>query len=438
MVKKVIRWFLGVIAAVVLLAASMIGAIDRTPLQEQDFYNTMMSRLDTTRLVVHDSSALRTGWAKVNITPPTTMPMAGYVPRDHFDVVHDSLYARIMIIENSSFRCAMINVDLLIFPPELRDRIRGKMNDNTFIYLSATHTHNGVGGWDPSIGGRLITGKFSDEYLDTVSTGIVAAIANIITRNSSLQYFESDAVDLVENRVNVDSGKVDGKIRGLKVVRSDSTSALLFTLNAHATSIKSESLDLSADYPGKTIELLEEKADFAMFMSGMVGSHRFKFSALSSYEFIDYASSQLAARIDTAHFDPGMTSAQVRSAHVPIEFGPAQLRIDRSWKINNWAFRLLFNKLKGELTYLEFGNIVFIGTPCDFSGEIYAIDSLESYASKYGKHLIITSFNGDYDGYITYDKHYELSTKEEINALNWVGPYYGEYFSTMIRKLVAK
>jgi hypothetical protein len=253
-----------------------------------------------------------------------------------------------------------------------------------------------------------------------------------------MRYWEADATDLMENRVNIDSGIVDGKLRGITLERSDSASAILFTLSAHATSIQSTFFELSADYPGKLIRMLEKKNDFAMFMSGMVGSHRFKFTPWSNYEYIDSIAPQVMKRLDMAHYDTAMTSPVIRSAHVPIEFGPSQLRIDKNWKVNNWAFRLIFDKLKGEFTYLEFGDVIFLGTPCDFSGEIYVVDSLESYAAKRGKHLIITSFNGDYTGYITDDKHYERSSKEEINALNWVGPYYGEYFSTMIKKLVDK
>ncbi len=416
----------------------MIGHIDRTPLKEQDFYNTMMSRLDTTRLIGQGAGTLRSGWAKVNITPATNMPMAGYMPRDHFEAVHDSLYARILVIDNGSFRCAMINVDLLIFPPMLSERIK-ELNDNdTFLYLSASHTHNGVGGWDPSPGGRLITGSFSEDWIDDIAAKIDAALDNIEVKDAAIQYWEADARDLIENRVNIDSGKVDGKLRGIKVQRSDSTNAILFAFSAHATSIQKDVVELSADYPGVTINELEKKNDFAMFMSGMVGSHRFQYTPETSYEFLSNIAPVLATRIENGTYDSLMNSPGIRSAIVPIEFGPAQLRIDKNWKINNWAFRLLFRKLKGELTYLELGDIVFIGTPCDFSGEIYAIDSLESFAAQRGKHLIITSFNGDYDGYITYDGHYEKSSKEEINALNWVGPYYGEYFSTMIKKLIDK
>ncbi|HMJ68298.1 MAG TPA: hypothetical protein VK508_05365 [Cyclobacteriaceae bacterium] len=437
-VTKIFGGLLIFVAVLLTLAAATIGTIDRAPARQQDFYKTMMGRLDTTRLVDRGNSPLKVGWAKVNITPATNMPMAGYLPRDHFESVHDSLYARILVIDNGSFRSAMVNVDLLIFPPMLSERIKELNDHNTFLYLSATHTHNGVGGWDSSLGGRLITGSFSEDWVNDISAKIDIALKNITVKDATIQYWEADAADLVENRVDVDSGKVDGKLRGLKVLRSDSTRAILFTFSAHATSIQKDVLELSADYPGSTIKELEKKNDFGMFMSGMVGSHRFTFTPENSYDFIGNIAPVVAARIDTGRYDPAMSAPLIRSAHVPIEFGPAQLRIDKDWKINNWAFKFLFRELKGELTYLELGDVVFIGTPCDFSGEIYAIDSLESFAAQHGKHLIITSFNGDYDGYITYDGHYETSSKEEINALNWVGPYYGEYFSTMIKKLVSK
>jgi len=435
---KIIRRFLRVIFLLLVIAALLVGFIDRTPLLELDFANNMKTRLDRTRLHDNGTSSLKSGWTKVNITPDRPMPMAGYMPRDHFDLVHDSLYARIIVIENESFRSAMIDIDLLIFPPKLRDLIYQRIDSNTFLYLSATHTHSSVGAWDPSLAGRFIAGKYSEEYVTNIADKISAAVMNVTTKTSAIQYWETDASALVENRVNADSGKIDGKIRGIRLQRSDSTSAILFTYSAHSTSIAKERLELSADYPAKVIDLLQQKYDFAMFMSGMVGSHRFRFSPLNDYEFINDVAPKIVTAIDTARYDPGMMSPHIRSLHIPIEFGPSKLRIAKNWSVNDWLFRMAFGKLKGELTCLEIGNVMFIGTPCDFSGEIYTVDSLEQYAARHGKHLVITSFNGDYDGYITYDKHYYVSSKEEINTLNWVGPYYGEYFSEMIKKVVAK
>jgi neutral ceramidase len=432
--RRIISQTLKILLILAVLAMILIGRVDRTPLADQDFYKEQIAK--PVNIVDRGIGQLKAGWAKVNITPLKPMPMAGYMPRDHFDTVHDSLYARILVIDNGSFRCAMINVDLLIFPPLLRDKLLQRIDSSTFLYLSASHTHNGVGGWDSSIGGRLITGSFSEDWVDDVAARIGSTIQAVTLKDARFQYWEADAAGLVENRVNVDSGQVDGKLRGVRLVRSDSSRATLFTFSAHATSIQKERLELSADYPGKVIELLEEKNNFAMFMSGMVGSHRFQFTPENNYEFIDKIAPDLTARIENGAYDSLVSSLHIRSLHEEINFNAPQLRFAKDWRVSSLVFNVLFNELKGELTYLELGNVIFIGTPCDFSGEIYTIDSLEQYAAAKGKHLIVTSFNGDYVGYITYDGHYDVSSKEEITTLNWVGPHFGEYFSDMIKKLI--
>lgn len=434
MLRKVITQTIKILLIIAVLAMLLVGRVDRTPLREQDFYIEQMA--SQAKPVDQGAGQLKTGWARVNITPSGSMPMAGYMPRDHFDTVHDSLYARILVIDNGSFRAAMINVDLLIFPPLLRDKLLQHVDSTTFLYLSATHTHNGVGGWDPSIGGRLITGSFSEEWVDDVAKRIGAAAQSVTLKAAAIQYWESDATELVENRVNVDSGKVDGKLRGIRVVRNDSSRAILFTYSAHATSIQKELLDISADYPAKVIEELQKENDFGMYMSGMVGSHRFRFTPENNYDFINLVAPKLADKIRNAKYDTLVDHPVIRSAHAKITFDEPALRFSKNWRASPLVFNLLFNELKGELTYLELGDVIFIGTPCDFSGEIYVMDSLERYAEERGKHLIITSFNGDYIGYITYDKHYDVSTKEEIRTLNWVGPYFGEYFSDMIKKII--
>jgi hypothetical protein len=65
-------------------------------------------------------------------------------------------------------------------------------------------------------------------------------------------------------------------------------------------------------------------------------------------------------------------------------------------------------------------------------------DGLGKIAEAQGEKLFITSFNGDYVGYITYDDHYGRSEQEEVMAMNWVGPHYGEYYSQVIKKILSK
>jgi hypothetical protein len=112
--------------------------------------------------------------------------------------------------------------------------------------------------------------------------------------------------------------------------------------------------------------------------------------------------------------------------------------VSENLKLRNWLFKTALSDLEGELTYLKVGNTLLIGTPCDFSGEIFVNESLAQYAKAKGLNLIITSFNGNYIGYITHDGHYDSVSRAEVREMNWVGPYYGQYFSEIIKKLIDK
>jgi hypothetical protein len=42
-------------------------------------------------------------------------------------------------------------------------------------------------------------------------------------------------------------------------------------------------------------------------------------------------------------------------------------------------------------------------------------------ANEQGLELVITSFNGRYVGYLTDNRHFDSSPKDEVRTLNWVG-----------------
>ena len=84
---------------------------------------------------------------------------------------------------------------------------------------------------------------------------------------------------------------------------------------------------------------------------------------------------------------------------------------------------------------LRIGNILFVGTPCDFSGEL--VPTIAQQLSTGEDKLIFTSFNGGYIGYITPDKYYHLK-KYETRDMNLFGPYNGAYISEMINLLLQK
>jgi neutral ceramidase len=439
--RKILKFLLYFLSVLVALAVALVAPINRTPMAEQSFYQQAMKSLDTLPISTSQKSSLKAGWAKVNITPKGQMPMAGYMPRDHYDTIHDSLYVRIMLLASGRQTIALINADLLLFPPALKQRLQEKLADvmpNVFLYLSATHTHNGIGAWDDTFGGQIAIGDFDYQWINQTADQIIAAMQHIETQPASVGYWERDATEYVRNRIAYSKGKKDGKLRGLVIERSDSSSACLFTYSAHATSISKFIKSISADYPGAVIEQLEKKYDFGMFMSGMVGSHSFIWYPEVDFELITKERDLVVAKMDSMERAPAFDSAVVTTRHIPIPFGPAQLRVSEDWKTRNWAFSAVLDDLEGELTYLQMGNILMIGTPCDFSGEIAVNEKLHEYAKAKGLNLIITSFNGNYVGYITHDGHYDSINRSEVREMNWVGPYYGQYFAEMIKKLIDK
>lgn len=402
-----------------------------------------MKELNTIKLVHHQpKSKIKASWAAINITPSSKMPMAGYAPRDHFDHVHDSVFVRILAIDNGGVQCFIISADLLLFPPALKDKVVSGINDkNRFLYFIATHAHSSLGGWNDSVIGNLVLGNYNEQWVESLSAKIVSAIERLATETklSSINYFEANADEFVENRLDPEKGKVDGTIRGFKIKREDGKSALLASYSAHPTNISHLSLELSGDYPNALVKKAEERNfDFALFAAGMVGSHRVKGFSETQFEMCDSIASKLYQKINGAEGSHLADSLEISTGTFPIEYGPSQLHVLQKYKVRDWVFRSLFSSLKGDVTYLKLGNIIMLGTPCDFSGEIFVRDELGKMAERQKEKLFITSFNGEYVGYITYDEHYGHSEQEEVMAMNWVGPYYGEYYSQIIKKILTK
>ncbi|MEQ1587955.1 MAG: hypothetical protein ABL895_18875, partial [Cyclobacteriaceae bacterium] len=121
------RWLkrlLIVITSAVVIILSLVGQLDRTPLAQQEFYRQMMGELDTLKPTVYSSTQkIKSGWGKVSITPDHPMPMAGYKMRPVFETVHDSLFVRVLGINNGARSFYLISVDLLLFPPSLKEKL---------------------------------------------------------------------------------------------------------------------------------------------------------------------------------------------------------------------------------------------------------------------------------------------------------------------------
>lgn len=442
-VRKGLKWLAATFLILFVLLLALVAPIDDTPLEHQPFYSRMMDKLDTFQLASYPASkSLSVGWSQFSIVPDYPLPMAGYKPRGHFTDVHDSVFMKVMAIDNGGVTAYLISADLLIFPPIVKEKILSKLPSsiNEFVYFSATHTHTSIGSWDPSLLGNILMGEYDEGWVESMVDQTISHMgtAKAAMLSAKISYWDVDVSDYVGNRIEADA-PVDGKLRGLIVERSDNTKALLNVLGAHPTLISKNFTSLSADYPGEIAKSLSGEFDITLFMAGTVGSQRFVgFNTTYDFQLTSKVGDLFASVILNTTSPKYAEDIEIKTGRINLEQGVSQLRLLKDVKLRDWVFSTVSRPLNAELTLLQIGNVLMVGTSCDFSGELAVVEQLESFADEHNLKLIITSFNGDYTGYITEDSHYYTSDDEEVMALNWVGPYFGQYYAETIKRIIQK
>jgi neutral ceramidase len=386
----------------------------------------------------------KAGWAKESIVPDFRIPIASYGLRNDFECIHDTLYARAFVFDNGLEKVAIVSLDLLILPPVLIEKfnlqgpIAGIKRED--VYFSATHTHNSVGGWADKLAGRFLAGKYNEKMVEILITSINTAIkkAESNLEESKIGYGQYEASAMVINRLVHEKGSVDPWLRVIKIQKNSGPTAVISTFAAHASCLSSKDNCLSGDYPSFLVDSLEKsnKIQFALFCAGAVGSMGPGDMGKVNYGQASFIADSLSEKILTG-LDKieVMTADTLASFFIPLSLREPHLKISEDFRFRPWVFNYILGTQSIGIKGLRLGNIVLIGTPCDFSGEL--VKGFEDVSRKKNFHTIITSFNGGYIGYITDDKHYDLP-KSETMEMNWYGPYNGAYFTEVINKILDK
>lgn len=386
------------------------------------------------------------GWGKINITPSHTKPMAGYGGRKnkYFDTVLDSIFIKAIVVKQGTRKSAIVCTDLLIFPMEVRKSLEMKLSTIGYspqeLFLTATHTHNSLGGWGKRLLGRAIAGKYEPKIVESMADAVVNAIAKAdsTAEIGCVAYSEFATTNLIYNRLNEEDKNIDTTLRMITFVKTASRKrALLLTFAAHATSIASSARILSGDYPAYLTSYIEnnKQVELATFAAGGVASH----GPLQSNEpephkkILAYVNNIVGQMPIISYDKPHPNNTNLTAYHSPLYLKKPQYRISNNWVLSPWLFYAFFGNYKAELSVFAVGNILMVGTPCDFSGQL--VLPLVAYAKQKGIHLIITSFNGGYIGYITPDEFYNKKAYE-TRDMNLFGPYNGAYISELIKIII--
>jgi neutral ceramidase len=450
--NKFLRISLRIVAVLILLiviaAVCCIRPLDSSPYTENAFYKTMMQRLDSIPTLPKDSTRpLSIGWSKVNLTPNFAVPTAGYGNRkgQPIGVVHDSLWVRTFVLENGAVKTAIVSCDLLIIPPEVTIKLKEELAKIGWswqqIFMGATHTHNSMGAWGKRYIGELFAGKYDQNIVNFIAKSIVQSIqkAQQNVEPATYNYNQINAHEFVFNRLVKEQGTEDPLFRMLTFTTQKGKRASLVTFAAHSTTLSDSVMQLSRDYNGILVDKLarENGLEQAVFMSGCVGSMGPEEpTQLNDWQQAAYMADGLEKKIEPYLIESKTFKINnLRMETIPLSMREPQWRIAENWCMRHWVWSRLYGDYEADIKALLIDNVLMVGLPCDFSGEL--MKPLEAYAASKKLNLIITSFNGGYVGYITDDKHYNLN-KYETRVMNWFGPGNGAYFSEIVRKIIDK
>lgn len=446
MIRKIVRivfiFLVSLIGAILLFLLISIVPLDRTPYKEKSFYAEMMNRLDSLlkKPVMLPKAHFNIGFAKESITPIQRVATAGYGNRRGklIEGIHDSVFVRTMVVQTRTSRVAIVTADLQIVPPTVVEVLKKRLPEIGFTldntYLGATHTHNSVGNWAKGAI-TLIYGEYKDSIVNFIADQIIISIqrASENTLPATLKAGRIPISNVVLNRIN-DNNPIDSMLRVIEVHRSDSSKLILMSHTAHATCLRSRNLQLSRDYPGKLVDTMEQQGyTFAMFMAGAVGSHGCK-APEYGWNCIDYIANEMATQFmanrNSLHT---ITDTTLVMNRVQLSLPKSDAKISLNWGIRPWLFSAALGEFPVYLNVLRLGDVVMLGTPCDFSGEFNS--RLDVTAEHHHLQTMVTSFNGGYIGYVTPIQYYDVN-HYETRLMNWYGPGTGEYMVECLDKMI--
>lgn len=251
---------------------------------------------------------LKIGLAEVNYTPPVGLDLVGnYRGSDYASRgVHDSLYARAMVVENEEKeKVAFLSVDICKLPKKTVTMMRSYIASNTGIkpgniMIHATHTHSGPR--------SELDAPKAKEYFTKAALAVVIADKHLKPARISVGRVQESSVlfnrrlkcidgtthmsweDLKPDFVVEPLGPTDPELIVLSVEQEGKLSGTIINFGCHPTTLTGNNWLYSADYPGYLVDTLKKvhgKEFIPLFFNGCCGNVtqvNYKVGFIDTYE----------------------------------------------------------------------------------------------------------------------------------------------------------
>jgi hypothetical protein len=264
------------------------------------FHSIVFSLLLMTTFCQNNASPnWNVGAAKIDITPNFPVWLAGYDRPTKSEGIHDSVWARAIVLENNKTSLLILSTDLIgLFKNDVDD-IRndivplGIPFDN--IVITCTHNHNGpdvLGLWNAD---KSKTGVDSD-YLNSVKQKLVQVASQAIRNKQKAQLFLSQTTVEGISYNGRDKNITDNSVVVLSAIdQKGDNIATLVNFACHPEVLAQKNNLITSDYCFYLYEKLEKKmGGTALLINGALGGMLTPLITEHSYKEAERCGSTLA------------------------------------------------------------------------------------------------------------------------------------------------
>jgi hypothetical protein len=447
------------VLAVLIVAAGILclDGVDSRPYFREAYYTKTMAQLRASEATNHLARGdLAAGFGRARLSPTVnaaqdapdqgqfrSLPMAGYGARHGKSAqgTHDDLFIKAVAFRVQGKVGVMLGADALIIPREVAEMAAQRLEKESGlnreqIYFSATHTHCSLGGWGEGLVGEAFAGGFQPGarvwFADCLVAAVQAALADLKPARFGHGHFT--ASQFIRNRLVGGLGRVDPEFCYALVKQEAGKTAVLGVFGAHATVLSDNMMEFSADYPGCWERAVEQATGgLAVFLAGGVGSHS-PVPGGSGFAGAEQMGQALAQMLVEHLPQTALTNAVTFGLlGLDVTMPPLNVRLSDGIRLRPWlAAKLVPAKSHSYLQVFRLDDSVWISTPCDFSGELAL--GIKDFLQVRGERAIVTSFNGDYVGYVVSPRYYHMNGYEP-RLMSFFGPNVPDYFDELIRTM---
>jgi hypothetical protein len=418
------------------------------------YYNNALAAIDKNVKqceVTNTPGRLQAGWGVASITPPVGTPLAGYGARHGKPStgVHDELCVKAVAFSDGKDTAVVTGADMLLVPPSVADAVRTEVAKQTpltanNLFFTASHTHDGPGGLAPGLAAASTFGKYDPKIPELLTQAFTKAIVDALNSlgPAKISHGKVNAEQYIRNRAR--QAAVDPDLNYIVIQKEDGKRCYVMRFSAHPTILSDDNMQFTAEYPGYLQRAIEKATGgTAVYLGGAVGSMGPRPpDAPDPFARCQAMGEGLANLVlgDLKNLN-FVSNADVVSVGIGFELPPLQFRPSSpNWRLSPFLGKILGMSGKGWMTAVRVGDVVFINSPGDFSGEISL--TWKQWAAAKGYDLWVSGFSGDYAGYISPDKYYQEVRDEkgrlayETGLMSWTGPHQEAFFTSLMKHMV--